>query len=201
MRHLRRDEIVDFQTYQDTRDAFRKEAMAAKDRRRIHVGDHLMFLFENNLTVRYQVQEMMRTEQLVREADIQHELDTYNELLGGGGELGCTLFIEIIDEKERDEKLRAWLGLIDKLYARVPDGTIVRPSYDPRQVGDDRLSSVQYLKFPSPARPPSPSVSTTLYSPPRPSSPTTSEPPSAKISPKRTNSARATVHRRGRSRP
>jgi len=148
VRHVRRDELIDYQTYQDARDAFRKDVMAAKGRRRIHVGDHLTFLFENALTVRYQIQEMMRAEQLVREVDIHHELDTYNELLGGDGELGCSLLIEIDDERERSIKLKAWLDLVEHLYALLPDGTRVRPTFDPRQAGDDRLSSVQYLKFP-----------------------------------------------------
>jgi hypothetical protein len=57
------------------------------------------------------------------------------------------LLIEITDPAERDRKLREWLGLLPALYARLEDGTRVRPRFDPRQVGEDRLSSVQYLKF------------------------------------------------------
>ena len=72
---------------------------------------------------------------------------TYNELLGSGGSLYATLLIGIDDEAERDVKLRAWLGLLDKLYAKAPDGRRLRPSWDPRQVGDTRISSVQYLRF------------------------------------------------------
>ena len=105
-------------------------------------------MFENQITVRYQVQEMVRTERMVRETDIQHELATYNELLGGAGELGCSLLIGIDDENERNAKLRAWLALPQHLYAKLGDGTKVRATFDPRQVGGDRLSSVQYLKFP-----------------------------------------------------
>ena len=103
-------------------------------------------MFENRETVRYQVHEMLRTERIVKEADIAHELQTYNELLGGEGELGCTLLIGIDDEAQRDIKLRAWVGLCPHLYA-VVDGARVRPTFDARQVGDERLSSVQYLKF------------------------------------------------------
>lgn len=147
MRPVRRDEILDYVTYTERRDAIRKEALLAKNARRVHVGDHLTFLFENRVTVRYQVQEMMRVEQIVKEADIQHELDTYNELLGGKGELGATLLIEIDDPKERKQKLREWKDLPKHVYALLESGERVRAWYDERQVGEDRLSSVQFLKF------------------------------------------------------
>ena len=147
MKHVQRNELLDHVTYAEKRDELRPLSMAAKAPRRIMVGDNLVFLFENRDTVRYQVQEMMRTEQIVKEADIEHELETYNELLGGPGELGCTLMIGIDDEELRQEKLHAWLDLPRHLYAQLPDGTKVRPTFDARQVGDTRLSSVQYLRF------------------------------------------------------
>jgi hypothetical protein len=147
MQKVQRSEILDLQTYDRERPRLRPAAMEAKEVRRIHVGPHLTFLFENRETVRYQIHEMVRAERLFREEEIAHELETYNELLGGPGELGCSLLIEIPDPRERDEKLRAWLRLLEHLYARLPDGRKVRPSYDPRQVGEERLSSVQYLKF------------------------------------------------------
>jgi len=149
-----RSEIVDYQTYEDLRAEIREKVMREKADRRIHLGQHLTFLFENRATIRYQVQEMMRAEQIVREADIRHELDTYNELLGGPGELGCTLLVEIDDPLTRAEKLSRWPDLPKRLYARLEDGTRVRPSHDERQVGETRLSSVQYLKFGVGARAP-----------------------------------------------
>ena len=147
MNPVERSEIVDYQTYEDTRDAFRQQIFGLKRDRRIHVGEHLTFLFENHETIRYQIQEMMRAEKIVREADIQHEIDTYNELLGAPGQLGCTLLIEIDDEKERQDKLTAWLDLPRHLYARLDDGTRVKATYDSRQIGESRVSSVQYLAF------------------------------------------------------
>ena len=147
MNQVNRTEIIDYVTYEEERDAFRSEVLAIKRPRRIHVGEYLTFLFENKTTIRYQVQEMMRTEKIVRESDILHELETYNELLGVPGELGCTLLIEIDDEAERNVKLRAWLELIQHLYMEVEGGERVRASFDERQVGEERLSSVQYLKF------------------------------------------------------
>jgi Protein of unknown function (DUF3501) len=143
-----RSEILAFEEYESRREAIRARAMEEKRERRIHLGPALTFLFENAVTMRYQVQEMVRAERMRRPEEIQHEVDTYNEVLGAAGELGCTLLIEIADPKERDEKLRAWMGLPEHLYLKTEDGRKIRPRHDLRQVGEDRLSSVQYLKFP-----------------------------------------------------
>jgi hypothetical protein len=148
MRTVQRGEIIDYQTYEEMREKLRKEVFALKGRRRIHVGNCFTFLFENTLTMRYQVQEMMRAERMVKERDILHELETYNALLGGDGELGCSLLIEIDDSEERTVKLREWLELPGHVYVLMEDGTKVRPTFDRSQVGKERLSSVQYLKFP-----------------------------------------------------
>ena len=147
MRPVRREELLDLAAYERSRAEIRAAILEAKRKRRVHVAGVLTFLFENAATVRYQIQEMIRAERLTREPDILHELRTYNELLGRPGELGCSLLIEIPDPAERDEKLRAWLGLPDRLYVKLEDGTRVRPTFDARQVGEERLSSVQYLKF------------------------------------------------------
>ena len=154
MRQVERNEIVDYMTYEDRRDEVRETIFQIKAHRRFHVGPHLTFLFENRDTIRYQVQEMVRAERMVREADIVHELKTYNELLGKEGQLGCTLLIEIRDAEGRQEKLSRWLKLNGSLYLKLEDGEKVRASWDPRQVGDDRLSSVQYLIFDTKGRVP-----------------------------------------------
>lgn len=148
MRKLRRDEVVDWQTWTDRRPAELARILAVKEPRRVHLGPHLTFLFESADTVRWQVQEMMRVERIVREADVQHEIDTYNELLGGDGELGCTLLVEIDDPADRARKLAEWRDLPDALYLERADGERVRPVVDRRQIGEDRLSAVQYLRFP-----------------------------------------------------
>ncbi len=147
MQPVERSSILDYVTYNEKRPEIRERVLEIKEPRRIHVGLHLTFLFETTDTMRYQVQEMMRVEQIVREADIQHEIDTYNEVLGGPGDLGCSLLIEIDDPAERDDKLSAWLGLPKHLYVKVRGGKKVYATYDERQVGTSRLSSVQYIKF------------------------------------------------------
>ena len=118
----------------------------------MHVASVLTFLFENADTIRYQVQEMMRAERIVKEDAIRHELSTYNELLGGPGELGCTLLIEIPDPEERQQRLSAWLELPWHVYVRVAGhegqgDEKVYARFDERQIGEEKLSSVHYLKF------------------------------------------------------
>ena len=147
MKRVTRQEILDYVTYEEQRDKLRKKIMKIKDLRRINVGGVLSFLFENTDTVRYQIQEMIRVERIVKETDILHEIKTYNELLGNSGELGCTLLIEIDDSEERQEKLIQWLDLPNHLYLSLEDGSRIRASFDERQIGDARLSSVQYIKF------------------------------------------------------
>ena len=147
MKRVNRQEILDYVTYEEQRDKFRKKIMKIKELRRINVAGVLSFLFENSDTVRYQIQEMIRVERMVKETDILHEIKTYNELLGDSGELGCTLLIEIDDPDERDEKLTQWLELPKHLYLSLEDESRIRASFDERQIGDARLSSVQYIKF------------------------------------------------------
>jgi hypothetical protein len=147
MRKVERSEVVDYVTYEERRGAVRESAMKAKAARRIHVGPHLTFLFENHETIHYQVQEMTRAERMVKEAEIVHEIETYNELLGGPGEAGATLLVELDDPAERAVKLTKWLALPKHLYVKRADGTKAYARYDERQVGDTRVSSVQYLRF------------------------------------------------------
>ena len=147
MKRVNRQEILDYVTYEEQRDKFRKKIMKIKELRRINVAGVLSFLFENSDTVRYQIQEMIRVERMVKETDILHEIKTYNELLGDSGELGCTLLIEIDDPNEREEKLSQWLDLPKHLYLSLEDESRIRASFDERQIGGARLSSVQYIKF------------------------------------------------------
>jgi|SRR5690349_4306193 len=147
MRPVQRESLLDYVTYETERERLRAEVLKVKAPRRVHVGGVLTFLFENTATIRYQIQEMMRAERTVREADIRHELETYNELLGAPGELGCTLLIEIESAEERTRKLEEWTSLPAALYVRLPGGELVRAACDARQIGETRLSSVHYLKF------------------------------------------------------
>jgi hypothetical protein len=147
MRKVERSEIVDFATYGDEREATRTRVLETKRVRRVHVGEYLTFLFENSETIRYQIQEIMRAERIVREADIAAEIATYNGLLGDDGELGCVLLIEIDDKVERDQLLRRWQALPKHIYVRCEDGRKIPARFDAAQVDEEKISSVQYLKF------------------------------------------------------
>lgn len=147
MRRVERNQILPLDKYESLRNEFRQKAMAAKALRRVHVGEHLTFLFENHETTLYQVQEMLRTEKTTDEAHIRHEIETYNEILGEQGELGCTLLIEIDDPQKRDTLLREWLKLPEHIYIKTQSGSKVRPQFDARQVGEQRISSVHYMRF------------------------------------------------------
>lgn len=147
MAEITRQEIIDYVTYNEKRDEIRPKVIAEKARRRIHVGKYLTFLFENHESIWYQIEEMMRAEQMVKEADIQHEIKTYNEIVTANGSLGCSLLIEIDDIEERQKKLSQWLKLPENLYVTLDNGEKVKAEFDKRQIGGDRLSSVQYLRF------------------------------------------------------
>ena len=147
MRKVARGEIPSLAEYARARDEVRRSVLRAKELRRVHLGSYLTFLFENQETVRYQVLEMLRVEGRTEEEAVRHELDTYNELLGGAGELGCTLLIEIDDALQRDVVLRKWIDLPRHLYVVTSAGARAHARFDERQIGRGRLSSVQYLKF------------------------------------------------------
>ena len=147
MRRVTRGEVRTSSEYAAVREEFRRGVLSQKDKRRIHVGTYLTFLFENHDTVLYQIQEMIRAESLTREEDIHHEMETYNELLGDKGELGCTLLIEIDDPAKRAELLAQWKGLPETLYVETQSGKRIPAQFDARQVGENRISSVHYLKF------------------------------------------------------
>jgi hypothetical protein len=148
MKRVSREEVRKPAEYAVFRDEFRRAVLEQKDKRRVHVGSYLTFLFENHDTVLYQVEEMLRAENITSEPEIQHEMDTYNELLGQRGELGCTLLIEIDDPAKRSELLARWKDLPATLYIETQNGTRVTAQFDARQIGEGRISSVHYLKFP-----------------------------------------------------
>ena len=147
MRPVQRSQVLATARYEQTRPISQAAVLEIKRRRRVHVGPCLTFLFENTTTIWYQIQEMIRAERIERERDIEHELATYNALLGGTGQLGCCLLIELDDPVVRDKRLREWRALPAYVYIRCEGGATVRPTVDPTQIDEHRISAVQYLKF------------------------------------------------------
>ena len=105
MRKLTVDDIVDHRAYERERPEFRATIIDLKKRRRIALGELITIVFENTDTMRFQVQEMARAERMLTDVAIASEVDTYNELIPGEGELSGTLFIELTN----DALLREWL--------------------------------------------------------------------------------------------
>ncbi|MAT63465.1 MAG: hypothetical protein CL881_06655 [Dehalococcoidia bacterium] len=145
--HVKRSEIFDYQTYEEHRGDTKSKIFEIKKHRRVHLGENLTFLFENHETIKYQIQEIMRVEKIVKESAILEELNTYNSFLGNSGELACVLLIEIEEESDRKPLLENWMGMEKCIYILDEVGNKIFAEHDPTQVGDRRLSAVQYLKF------------------------------------------------------
>ena len=145
--HVKRSEIFDYQTYEENRLDTKSKIFEIKKHRRVHLGENLTFLFENHETIKYQIQEIMRVEKIVKESAILEELNTYNRFLGNSGELACVLLIEIEEESDRKPLLENWMGMEKCIYILDEVGNKIFAEHDPTQVGDRRLSAVQYLKF------------------------------------------------------
>ncbi len=148
MRKLAVSDIKDLREYERERDAFRSEIIAMKKRRRLSLGDLLSIVFENAFTMRFQIQEMARAEKMLRDEQIAHEVETYNQLLPEPGELSGTLFIEIDDS----DALRSWLPRLvhieDHVHFIVGDRTVSAREEDAeRLTREDVTSAVHYLKF------------------------------------------------------
>jgi hypothetical protein len=147
MKHVTRDEILPIGEYEAVRGPFRARVIEEKKRRRVHVGEFLTFTIENHDSVLLQIQEMLRTERITSEPGIQHEIDTYNELVPGPNEISITLFVEIPEKEVRDRKLVELVGLEDAV-AFVVDGEAF-PSTPGSSRAEDktRTTAVHYLKF------------------------------------------------------
>jgi Protein of unknown function (DUF3501) len=141
-------EIKNIADYEIERITLRPVMMALKDRRRIRVGAHMTFLFENRETVRYQIQEMTRIERTVDIAAIRHEVETYNELIPRRGELSASMLVEYDSAEERAVALHDLLGLEHHVWFAVADLPPSQARFDTRQMSTERISSVQYVKFP-----------------------------------------------------
>jgi hypothetical protein len=147
MKPIERGEVLGLADYETVRPHFRTRVIEEKKRRRVALGPRATVLFENRDTVLLQIQEMLRTERITREAAIQHEVDTYNEFVPGPRELSCTVMIEIDDPAERDRFLDAARG-IESAFSIVAGGETCAGHTTPDRVLPDRASAVIYLRLP-----------------------------------------------------
>jgi hypothetical protein len=146
MKKITADDILGFEHWEKVRTVLRSLFIHEKERRRLAVGSHITFLFENSATVWYQIEEMIRSEGMTDAAAIQHEIDTYNELIPARGEISATLLIEFAEAKERDAALRRLVGIEKHLWLKLGDKKVPL-AFDDRQMSTERVSSVQFVRF------------------------------------------------------
>lgn len=148
MQPLGIEEIIDRELYGRLREELRRRVIAYKERRRVRVGDLVTFVFEDRTTLWYQVQEMLWIESLTDPASVRRELETYNELIPGPGELSATMFIEIQDERQLREKLAAFVGVDQAVFLEVGDQARVQAVFAAGRMTADKIATVQYVRFP-----------------------------------------------------
>ena len=147
MKPIERGELLGLAEYEAIRDHFRTRIIAEKKARRVALGPNASCVFENRDTALMQIQEMLRTERITREAAILHEIETYNQLVPGDHELSATVLIEIDEKADRETFLFEAKGL-DRAFALVVDGTRCHGKHDEARESPDRTTAVHYLKFP-----------------------------------------------------
>ena len=151
MRKLTVDDIVDTRAYERERDDLRRQIIDLKRLRRVALGPIMTMVFENTVTMRWQVQEMARAERMMRDEQIAHEVETYNQLIPDAGELSSTLMIELTSERELREWLPRLVGIEHHIAVVLPAGTRVvgAPSEEDelRLTRDDITAAVHFLKF------------------------------------------------------
>jgi len=147
VRHVTLDDIVGLERYETIREAFRRRIIELKRHRRVGVGDHITFVFENFDTVLFQVQEMIRAERILDLDRVRDEIEVYNELIPERGELSATLLIELQDSNRIRDELPKFYG-IDRTTWIEFDGARVAAVFEGGRAREDKVSAVQYLRFP-----------------------------------------------------
>ncbi len=149
MARISRDSLMTLEAYSRERSKFREKVLAHKKHRTLGVGPNVTLVFEDELTMRYQVQEMLRVERIFEEAGIQDELDAYNPLVPDGSNWKATMLIEYPDVEERRRMLPKLIGLEDKVWVRVEGSPTVYAIADEdlERENDEKTSSVHFLRF------------------------------------------------------
>jgi hypothetical protein len=148
MRKLDLKDLWPLPVYEGVRSQFRREVIAAKESRRVTVGPFITFVFENRLTVKFQIQEILRIERIADEAQVREELEGFNTMLPGSGELSATLLAELTgSDPEVKAALTRLTGLGEHLWLEVK-GARSRGSMEGGRDDGQRVSAVQYVRFP-----------------------------------------------------
>ena len=148
MNQLKQEDLLQLDEYERQREAYRQTIIELKRRRRIGIGDKITMVFENRDTLRFQIQEMMRVERIIDPKKVQDELDVYNALLPGSGELSATLLIELTEAETMKHWLDLFMGLDhgQKLGLRA-GGEMVYGEFEGGHSHETKISAVHFVRF------------------------------------------------------
>lgn len=146
---ITRDSLLTLEAYAKARPAMRDQVMAQKKLRRVKLGEHILLIFENELLIRYQIQEMLRVEKIFEEDGIRHELESYVPLVPTGSNFKVTMQIEYADEQQRHEMLGRLKGVEDRVWVRVEgfDPVFAIADEDLERENEQKTSAVHFLRF------------------------------------------------------
>jgi hypothetical protein len=146
---IKRESLMSLETYARERAGFRAKVLEHKARRTVHLGEHLTLQFEDELTIRYQVQEMLRIERIFEDDGIQGELDAYNPLIPDGSNWKATMLIEYPDVDERRRMLGVLKGIERRVWVQVEGcGQVFAiADEDLERETEEKTSSVHFLRF------------------------------------------------------
>src|SRR5580700_2860644 len=149
MNKLAVSDLYSLERYARERPAFRTRVLEHKRDRQLAVGPHVTWLFEDRLTIQYQVQEMLRAERIFEPEGIEEELDSYNPLIPDGTNWKATLLIEFPDEQERRLELSKLKGIEDRCWVQVSgqERVFAIADEDLERENDEKTSSVHFLRF------------------------------------------------------
>ena len=146
---LSRADLWSLEDYSVHRASFREAVLAHKKNRRVLIGQHIQLIFEDQTTIKYQIQEMLRIEKIFEAAGIQEELDAYNPLIPEGKNWKCTLLIQYGDIDERRRRLADLVGIEDKIWVQVGDGQKIWPiaDEDMDRSKEDKTAAVHFMRY------------------------------------------------------
>lgn len=149
MASISRDSLWTLEHYSRIRNQFRQEVMAHKRVRQVPLGEHITLFFEDEKTIRYQIQEMLRIEKTFEESGIQDELDAYNPLIPTGRNFKCTMMIEYSDPAVRKVELGKLKGVEDRVWVQVEgrEKVYAIADEDLERENEEKTSSVHFMRF------------------------------------------------------
>ena len=149
MPKISRDSLLTLEAYARVRSDMRHQLMEHKNSRMVRLGEHVTLIFEDETTMRYQIQEMLRAEKIFEEADIQAELDAYNPLIPDGSNWKATMMIQYPDENERRQRLKELKSIEHHVWVQVEghDRVYAIADEDMERTNEEKTSAVHFLRF------------------------------------------------------